>query len=142
VSAFSDVRRAEVAARAGERCEYCHLPVRGQVAAFPIDHVVPRSAGGTNDVSNLALTCPHCNAHKWTAAEGPDPDTGETVRLFHPRRDDWSEHFEWSRESAGVLAGRTPSGRATISALRVNDPDMVALRVLLAAVGLFPDAAG
>src|SRR5205823_5397281 len=94
VSAFSEVRRAEVAGRAGHRCEYCHLPTRGQVATFPIDHVIPRGRGGATDLDNLALTCPHCNAHKWTAVEGPDPDTGETVRFFHPRQDTWTDHFE------------------------------------------------
>jgi hypothetical protein len=93
-------------------------------------------------VSNLALTCPHCNAHKWTAAEGPDPDTHETVPFFNPRQDNWSDHFEWAVDRAGLLIGRTPAGRATISALHINDPDMIALRVLLAELGLFAEAGG
>ena len=103
MSAFSEVRRAEVSTRAGHRCEYCRLPTRGQVATFPIDHITPRSAGGTNDPSNLALTCPHCNAHKWTAAEGVDSETGTNAALFHPRRDDWAEHFAWSEDRPGEL---------------------------------------
>jgi hypothetical protein len=140
VSAFSEVRRAQVTDRAGHRCEYCHLPTRGQVATFPIDHITPRSGGGTNDVSNLALTCPHCNAHKWTAAEGPDPEGGETVALFNPRSDNWDDHFAWSAERPGELVGLTATGRATVAALRINDPDMIALRLLLAEVGLFPEA--
>jgi hypothetical protein len=140
VSAFSDVRRAEVASRAGHRCEYCRLPTRGQVATFPIDHIIPRNRGGTTDLANLALTCPHCNAHKWTAAEGTDPDTGATTPLFNPRQDAWSDHFAWSADRPGELIGRTPVGRATIHALRINDADMVALRTLLAELGLFPEA--
>jgi hypothetical protein len=140
VSAFSDSRRAEVTARAGHRCEYCHLPTRGQVATFPIDHVIPRTAGGTTALDNLALTCPHCNAHKWTAVAGVDPDTGADAPLFHPRRDGWEDHFEWA--ASGVLAGRTPVGRATIAGLRMNDPDMVELRTLLAELVLFPEARG
>ena len=140
MSAFSEVRRAEVTARAGHRCEYCHLPTRGQVATFPIDHIVPRRDGGTTDLSNLALTCPHCNAHKWTAAAEMDPDTGETVAFFNPRRDDWAEHFEWSADRPGELIGRTATGRATIASLRINDADMIALRVLLTEVGLFTEA--
>ena len=142
MSAFSDARRAEVAARAGHRCEYCRLPTRGQVATFPIDHILPRSAGGTNEPSNLALTCPHCNAHKWTATEGPDPETGEVARIFNPRADDWAAYFEWSRERQGELWGRTPTGRATVAALHINAPDMVVLRILLVEVGLFSDALG
>ena len=102
----------------------------------------PRSAGGTNDPSNLALTCPHCNAHKWTAAEGVDPETGTNAALFHPRRDDWAEHFAWSEDRPGELVGLTGSGRATIAGLRINDADMIALRLLLAEVGLFSEVRG
>lgn len=69
MSAFSEVRWAEVARRADYRCEYCHLPTRGQVATFPIDHIQPKSVGGSNELDNLALTCPHCNAHKGTATQ-------------------------------------------------------------------------
>jgi len=94
MSAFSETRRAEVRARAGSRCEYCHLPTLGQVATFPIDHVIPLDGGGTNEVGNLALACPHCNAHKWTAFEGTDLESGAIVRFFHPRSDVWSDHFE------------------------------------------------
>ena len=128
--------------RAGHRCEYCHLPTRGQVATFPIDHIVSRRAGGTTDLENLALTCPHCNAYKWTAAEGIDPETGETVRFFHPRRESWADHFEWSAARPGELVGRTPTGRATIAGLEINDPEMIALRVLLSELGLFLEASG
>ena len=38
--------RAEVVARAGNRCEYCSLSQIGQEAAFHVDHVKPRSDGG------------------------------------------------------------------------------------------------
>lgn len=140
MSAFSPVRRAEVTARAGHRCEYCHLPTRGQVATFPIDHILPRHAGGTTALDNLALTCPHCNAHKWAVVEEADPASGEPVRLFHPRQDVWAEHFAWT--ITGEIEGRTSVGRATISGLRMNDPDMIELRALLAELGLFPEARG
>jgi hypothetical protein len=142
VSAFSTARRAEVTARAGYRCEYCHLPTRGQVATFPIDHILPRSAGGTSELDNLALTCPHCNAHKWTVQHAPDPDTGETVSLFHPRQHTWDDHFEWSRDSTGELIGKSAIGRATIVVLHINDEDMIQLRLLLAELGLFAGALG
>ena len=142
MSAFSEARRGEVAARADHRCEYCHLPTRGQVATFPIDHIIPRGSGGSHDPANLALTCPHCNAHKWTATAAEDPLTGQTVRLFHPRTDAWREHFEWSAERRGELRGKTAIGRATVAALRMNDADMIALRVLLAELSLFAEVLG
>ncbi len=125
--------------RARQRCEYCHLPTRGQVATFPIDHVVPKSAGGTNELDNLALTCPHCNARKWTDSDGPDPSTGKLARFFHSRRDTWADHFEWSPDRPGELLGKTPTGRATVAGLRINDPDMMELRLLLAEAGLFAE---
>ena len=108
------------------------------MATFPIEHIVPRHAGGTTHPDNLALACPHCNAHKWTAAEATDPDTAQPCRLFHPRRDVWEEHFSWA--GSGVLCGRTPVGRATVAALQMNSADMVELRTLLAELGLFPEA--
>ena len=46
--------RDEVVLRAGDRCEYCGLSQVGQEAAFHIDHVVPRAAGGPTDLNNLA----------------------------------------------------------------------------------------
>jgi hypothetical protein len=142
VSAFSPARRAQITSRAGNRCEYCHLPTRGQVATFPIDHIEPVSADGTNDLENLALTCPHCNASKWTATESIDPESGSTVPLFHPRRQLWEEHFEWSAVGTGELLGRTSTGRATISCLRINDPEMIELRRLLVELGLFAEERG
>lgn len=131
--------RAVVVARAGDRCEYCRVPTRGQVATFPVDHVTPRTAGGGDDPANLALACPRCNGHKWAATDAPDPDTGEVVPLFNPRVDAWADHFGWSADPPGVVVARTATGRATVVRLRMNDPPVVALRVILAEVGLFPE---
>lgn len=139
MTAFSDEVRAAVVARAVGRCEYCHLPTRGQVATFPIDHVLPRSSGGETVLDNLALACPHCNAHKWAHTAGIDPLSGASAPLFDPRRQFWPEHFQWSRTELGVLEGETSCGRATIAQLQINDLDMTAIRQLLAILGLFTE---
>ena len=139
MSAFSPVRRAEVVARAGDRCEYCHLPTWGQVATFPIDHIIPRVRDVTNDLSNFALTCPNCNAQKGTAETAADPETGQYERLFHPRHDVWKEHFRWGDHSE--LVGLTAVGRSTISALDMNSDLMLELRRLLSQCGLFLELA-
>jgi len=123
--------------RARHRCEYCHLPVRGQVATFPLDHIIPRHAGGLAVFENLALSCPHCNAHKWTATEALDVESNVVVNLFHPRQDLWNEHFDW-QWTTGELLGKSDTGRATISSLQINAADMVELRLLLNELGLFP----
>ncbi|SRR5579875_437370 len=138
---FSDEMRAAVVARADGRCEYCHLPTRGQVATVPVDHILPRSSGGETTLDNLALACPHCNAHKWPHTTAIDPLSGATMSLFNPRRQLWLDHFQWSVQEVGVLEGKTPSGRATIAQLQINDPDMVAIRQLLATLGLFTEIA-
>jgi hypothetical protein len=136
---FSDEVRAAVAARAGDRCEYRHLPTRGQVATFPIGHIEPRSVGGETAMPNLALACLHCNAHKWAHGTGIDPLSGISVPLFHPRRDIWPDHFQSSVAESGVLEGKTASGRATLAQLQINAADMVAIRQLLATLGLFAE---
>jgi len=43
-------------------------------------------------------------AGKGTNLSGIDPATGEIARLFHPRRDIWSEHCQWQD---ALLVGRT-----------------------------------
>jgi HNH endonuclease len=142
MTAFSNEVRSVVVVRAGERCEYCHLPTRGQVATFPIDHVLPRSSGGETVLTNLALACPHCNAYKWAHTSGTDPVSGSTLPLFNPRTEVWSDHFQWSMQEPGVLEGKTPLGRATIAQLQINDPDLLAIRQLLATLGLFTEIRG
>jgi hypothetical protein len=42
------------------RCMYC----KELLAAFHIDHKMPLSRGGTNDMENLQLLCPTCNMSK------------------------------------------------------------------------------
>src|SRR5438270_37998 len=114
MSVVGKKRRAAVERRAGFRCEYCHLLMRGQVAQFEIDHAIPRSAGGKTEPNNLVLACPRCNT--WKAAEiaAADPETGDTIPLFNPRSQDWDDHFAWSESDPVLLEGKTPCGRATI----------------------------
>jgi len=51
-------RRAVYAAHRGV-CPYC-----GASGATHVDHIVPRSDGGTDDLSNLILACGPCNFAK------------------------------------------------------------------------------
>jgi 5-methylcytosine-specific restriction endonuclease McrA len=44
----------------GRKCTYCDK----QNIALQIDHVVPKSCGGTDRVSNLTLACSDCNVRK------------------------------------------------------------------------------
>src|SRR4051794_16290187 len=87
--------RDELVRRADDRCEYCGLSQAGQEAAFHVDHVVPRVAGGPTDLSNPALACVSCSLRKWARQSAPDPATGEQVALFSPRSQVWASHFRW-----------------------------------------------
>jgi hypothetical protein len=126
--------RIAVFERDGGRCRYCRLAQMGQVATFHINHVVPRSRGGQTTLPNLVLQCPWCSLHKSDKVTAADPQTGAEAALFHPLENAWSEHFD-VREGA-TLFGRTPVGRATIGALRMNDPLPRAARSLQLLLGL------
>jgi hypothetical protein len=102
---------------------------------FQIDHVIAEKHGGKTVFANLALSCLHCNLHKGPNLAGLDPVTGRIVRLFNPRRDRWTRHFQWR---GAVLAGRTSIGRVTIDVLRINHPDYVRARAELIREGRFP----
>ena len=80
--------RSMVRQRAGNRCEYCRiLQEQMSAAAFHVDHIIPKQHGGSDDASNLALACYHCNLRKGPNLTGIDPDTGALVPLFHPRQE-------------------------------------------------------
>lgn len=121
--------------RAGSVCEYCRLPQSGSRLRFHVEHIVARQHGGAAESSNLAIACPRCNLHKGPNLSGVDPQTGNKVWLYHPRRQDWHRHFFWD---GPLLAGRTAIGRATVSVLSINEPGAVELRQELIEEGLFP----
>jgi hypothetical protein len=100
------------------RCRYCRLAQLGHEATFHIDHIVPRSKGGATALENLALQCPNGSLHKADKLAGIDPQTGQTVALFHPLQQVWQEHFRL--EPDGTCRGWTAAGRATVDALGMN----------------------
>ena len=102
-----------------------------------LDHLIPEALGGVTAEENLWLACSPCNDAKGSRIAAQDPTTGEVVRLFNPRHQDWHEHFRWS-ESGCVITGLTPAGRATVAALRLNRPILVLARRSWVAVGWHP----
>lgn len=118
--------RTKVRERAQNACEYCHLHQNDSpLAALHVEHIIPKTHGGSDDLDNLALACIDCNLHKGTNLTGIDPQTSKVTELFHPRRQLWDEHFELQGVS---LAGKTAIGRTTVRVLNVNSEDQVALR--------------
>jgi 5-methylcytosine-specific restriction endonuclease McrA len=122
--------RELVRGRASRRCEYCGIHEDDDwVLPFHVEHIRPRKHGGGDDAPNLALACNHCNLHKGTNLSGIDPASDAIVVLFHPRQQQWTEHF---RTSGGRIEGLTAVGRATISVLAMNRTDRIELRRALA----------
>jgi hypothetical protein len=124
-----------VCRRAHFRCEYCQLPQEFEEAAFEVDHIIALKHRGSTRHDNLALACFHCNNHKGPNIAGIDVETGSAVVLFHPRRDDWREHFFWH---GATLVGRTAAGRVTIEVLEINLPHRLYHRQALIEEGIFP----
>lgn len=121
--------------RARHRCEYCHFPEKFAEVPFHVDHVIARQHGGETKPDNLALACCFCNRYKGPNLSSVDPATRNIVPLYHPRTDVWSDHFAWK---GALLEGLSPTGRATIAALRLNRGDAVAVRELLIREGVYP----
>lgn len=130
------LRRA-VAERARQCCEYCRTQEQYSSDSFTVDHILPRSLHGPTTAENLASCCFGCNQHKSDRTAAPDPITGVTVSLFHPREQRWTEHFAWN-EDCTLMVGLTSTGRATIEALQLNRLGVVNLRRVLYAIGEHP----
>lgn len=125
--------RSLVRQRAGDVCEYCRLPqAASRIVRFHVEHVIALQHGGQTEPDNLALACSYCNFHKGPNIAGLDPESGQIVPLFHPRRDRWADHFAWERT---VVVGRTAIGRATVELLAMNDWQRVEVRENLQALG-------
>lgn len=120
--------------RAKSRCEYCQTAQRVIGQAMHVEHINP---DGHDDLANLCLSCPNCNLSKARATSAPDSATDEIVPLFHPRTQNWSEHFEWI-QNGQLLRGLTPTGRATVVRLRMNQSRLVEARSLWVLAGVHP----
>jgi hypothetical protein len=131
--------RQRIGEQARGRCGYC-LTVAALVGTeFEIDHLVPRSRGGQTEETNLWLACSDCNDIKSNRMYGFDPLTRRTAKLFNPRLQMWTRHFEW-HEGGILVVGRTASGRATVETLRLNRPALVRARKLWIGAGFHPPA--
>jgi hypothetical protein len=123
--------------RAFGYCEYCVCPESHSTQSYSNEHITPEVAGGPTTEDNLALACQGCNNKKYNKTHAIDPVSGETVPLFHPRKDDWHEHFAWNPDCL-TLIGLTPTGRATIETLDLNRAGVINLRRMLFREGLHP----
>ncbi len=127
--------RVRVAAE--NRCGYCLTHQRYAMQVLEIEHIIPKATGGTDDEDNLWLACRLCNNAKGIQTHGYDPQTRRRVRLFNPRTQKWRRHFYWSDDGTWVN-GRTACGRATVTALNLNNEIALVVRQNWVSAGWHP----
>lgn len=114
----TEVRR-QVIEDAGSHCGYCLAEEVLMGVALTFEHLTPVASGGLTTRDNLWRSCRPCNEFKAARTHAVDPETGETVPLFNPRLQIWTEHFTWADDYTTII-GITPTGRATVGALQFN----------------------
>jgi hypothetical protein len=120
--------REFVRQRAGNRCEYCHLPKEADEWPFHLEHIVAKQHGGTSSNDNTCWSCSRCNLLKGPNLSSVDTETAQRVDLFDPRTQNWSDHFV---VRGFRIVGTTPVGRATASLLKMNEGRRLELRTAL-----------
>jgi len=129
--------RERISLKAKNRCGYCLRTEELMGMQMTVDHIIPSAVGGTTTEDNLWLACRHCNEFKGVQTKARDPQTGEVVNLFNPCKQIWHEHFGWSENGTEII-GKTPCGRATVSALKMNNPQIVVARRMWISAGWWP----
>ena len=139
MSALPEVLRQQVFARADHRCEYCLTSRRVTGMPLVVDHIIPRTLGGSDTSDNLCAACYRCNEYRGAKTHDLDPLTGALTPLFNPRTQVWREHLAWANGGSHIV-GLTPTGRATVRALRLNNEYVVEARILWIARQWHPPA--
>jgi len=130
-----DELRDAVRRRAAERCEYCLIHEQDSGFSHQIDHVISRKHGGPSTFENLALACVLCNRFKGADVGSIDLQTGELIRLFNPRQDQWRNHFHLAE---GTIEPLSTVGVVTVKLLRLNATERLVERLLLQELGSYP----
>lgn len=129
--------RRFITVRDKRRCAYCQTSELNCGLRMHIDHIIPEVVGGATVADNLCLACFSCNNYKREKQRGIDPASGDFVPLFNPVIQKWHEHFRWD-ETSTLILGKTPSGRATVDALQMNNETVVLARRRWVSAGWHP----
>lgn len=127
--------RRTILERAGEHCEYCLFPQAFAYLTFEVEHIVAEKHGGATVADNLALACAYCNRFKGSDPGSFDPQTGQLVPFYDPRRQQWADHF---RIEGARIVPLTPEGRVTAAILQFNNQERLLERQQLLDAGASP----
>jgi hypothetical protein len=130
----AELRRL-VARRADGLCEYCLIHENDTFLGCQVEHIISEKHGGLTESANLAYACVFCNRFKGTDLGSINAFTGQLVRFFNPRTDQWPTHF---RLDGPYVAPLTDIAEATVRIFAINATDRVLERQALIAVGRFP----
>lgn len=106
-------------ARDGDLCVYCV-----ESPGDTVDHMVPVSSGGTDEIDNLALSCGACNCGK--AGRMPGDGGGYLIRVASAE----AAHVRYVRErAANIKAENTPANRSEpVREKREQNPSLACVR--------------
>jgi hypothetical protein len=127
--------RRQVAERAYHVCEYCLIHEDDTFWGFETDHIISRKHEGPTILENLAWTCACCNRNKGTDVGTVVEPCGGFTRLFHPRRDAWTEHFVLHQVE---IEGLNDVGTGTARLLKLNEDARLKERQSLRLAGRYP----
>ncbi len=126
--------REFVTKRAKRICEYCLAFEGHSYVKFQMEHIISIKHGGKTVAENLALSCFYCNNSKGTDL-GTILKDGKFTRFYHPRNDDWWDHFELENH---LFIPRSKIGEGTIKILELNHEERLMERLAFLEIGQFP----
>lgn len=130
--------RKLVIERADNLCEYCLISEEDRASGCQIDHIISIKHGGKTAAENLAYACIFCNINKGSDLGSIIWRTGELIRFFNPRREQWSEHF---RLEGATIQPLTDIGEVTTRIFQFNSDERIIERQLLIEVNRYPSNA-
>lgn len=103
-------------------------------------HYGAKFANVPEDAVNIAAcqitnACFECNRAKGSDIASIDALSGALTPLYHPRQQNWHEHF---RCNGPLIEPLTAEGWVTVMLLRMNSPKRVAIRDNLLQEGRYP----
>ncbi len=83
-------------------CPYCLLPIHfDKPETFNIDHIIPKSKGGTEEMTNLTLCHVECNKIKKNKIINKDIKKKDFVA--YKERLDWNQNNKWTYDELWTI---------------------------------------